>query len=600
MEKTNVKVLFLLCVFLITPSLAEGSDTGLDPPETVLSSSEMKTMVERFNEDGEFENEEAAHALYSHLSSVRHYEEQEETEKVMEAMEDFKKLLGDQQDNDFISEEAFNVLDSYTEDFMQDNDPESDAGPGTWYEGETPENVSEDDPVLLFVHGLDSSADTWFEDNDMYETAYEDGYQTAFIDLYPVEDNWDNGALLAEKIEQIYYHYDKTVVLIGHSKGGIDAQTALVHYDAHPYVGNVITLGSPHFGSQLADLAHSRWAGWLAELLDQRNNATYALQSGYMEGFRFETDPHPQVKHNDYYTLAGTSWGSFASPLFWGGLYLSFHGNNDGAVVTDDAYLPNESIVRIDEWDHQELNTGTATFDWFEPFLNESSVEDDATVTSTYDMERSNDQAGSDQLVRGGQHDGSSEEFFNVENDVNEISLDWISDQSVELEIYNPQGEEHESSVTSYQDNEFFKGGVHHNVHIDDPEPGEWRVQATSEHEGAYLATWHYVSPLSADVQLDVSASSMILQDESSILDEDDTDVSYHVDFIPEEGDSQQIADQFSFQRDSQEALTLPEVSQEGVYNITADIEGKDVDGAPFSRTIITTVFEDEDGNRFY
>ena len=46
-----------------------------------------------------------------------------------------------------------------------------------------------DGPVLVFVHGYKGTADDWWtitpydELNDMYVTAYQAGYRTAFVDL---------------------------------------------------------------------------------------------------------------------------------------------------------------------------------------------------------------------------------------------------------------------------------------------------------------------------------------------------------------------------------------------------------------------------------
>ena len=53
-----------------------------------------------------------------------------------------------------------------------------------------------------------------------------------------------NGKLLAEKLKEIYDVFGRKLIVIGHSKGGVDTQSALVYHNAHPYVEKVITLGS--------------------------------------------------------------------------------------------------------------------------------------------------------------------------------------------------------------------------------------------------------------------------------------------------------------------------------------------------------------------
>lgn len=108
--------------------------------------------------------------------------------------------------------------------------------PGNWYVGTTPSYVASSKHPILFVHGLNSSSSTWWEENDMYNTAYQAGFETAFIDLYPTDNMWDNGSLLAQKVKDIYSYFGEKVVVVAHSKGGVDTQSALVHYGAAPYV----------------------------------------------------------------------------------------------------------------------------------------------------------------------------------------------------------------------------------------------------------------------------------------------------------------------------------------------------------------------------
>src|SRR5699024_8851754 len=169
-------------------------------------------------------------------------------------------------------------------------------------------------PVLLFVPGLNNTAQIFWEDNDMYETALEAGYQTAFIQLNDAggesADMWDNGELLAEKIEEISVHFDNQPINISaFSKGGVDTQTSLTYYGADDCVQNVIPLSSPHHGSQLADLAYSFRAGWLADLIGAKGDGTYSMQIGNMDAFRSQTDAEPLAYATPYYTLGGTSWG---------------------------------------------------------------------------------------------------------------------------------------------------------------------------------------------------------------------------------------------------------------------------------------------------
>ncbi|MBN6205386.1 hypothetical protein JYK21_02890, partial [Ralstonia pickettii] len=210
----------------------------------------------------------------------------------------------------------------------------NEENPGEWYRGATPDNLRPDAPVLLFVPGLNNIAQIFWEDNNMYQTAHDAGYQTAFLQLYDAggesADMWNNGSLLASKISEISNYYNgKDITIIAYSKGGVDTQTALTYYGASQYVDNVITLSSPHHGSQLADLAYSSGAGWLADLIGAQGEGTAAMQTAYMANFRSETDAHANAYLNDYFTIGGTSWGAMFTANWFGGMYLSGYGPND-------------------------------------------------------------------------------------------------------------------------------------------------------------------------------------------------------------------------------------------------------------------------------
>ena len=175
---------------------------------------------------------------------------------------------------------------------------------------------SDQAPVLVFVHGLGRTAKDWWTAsgeygvNDMYAAAYQAGYRTAFVTLdfpenEPPHNMWDNGETLSRQLKAItgYYGVDQ-VDIVGHSKGGIDAQAAIVYYGAWQQVRSVFTLGTPHQGAELADLLYSDWADWLAELLGGRNDATLSMTTDYMQSFRALTDPRPEDDAVKYYSGA--------------------------------------------------------------------------------------------------------------------------------------------------------------------------------------------------------------------------------------------------------------------------------------------------------
>ncbi|QQK74794.1 serine hydrolase [Salicibibacter cibarius] len=81
--------------------------------------SHMTSLVEDFEEEGEFANDEAASTLQLHLTAVNHYEDQEEAEKVIQHMEGFQDLLAEQKINAEISQEAFHILDTQAADLIE-------------------------------------------------------------------------------------------------------------------------------------------------------------------------------------------------------------------------------------------------------------------------------------------------------------------------------------------------------------------------------------------------------------------------------------------------------------------------------------------------
>lgn len=78
--------------------------------EEVPTISDMKSLVERFEETGEIKDKGAAHALKIHLTAVEQYEKKEQAEKAVKHMKGFKLLLNHQVENNLTSEKAYNAL----------------------------------------------------------------------------------------------------------------------------------------------------------------------------------------------------------------------------------------------------------------------------------------------------------------------------------------------------------------------------------------------------------------------------------------------------------------------------------------------------------
>ncbi|MFA1822289.1 S8 family serine peptidase [Virgibacillus oceani] len=75
-----------------------------------VTAANMRTHVERLENEGAFTNEADTNLLKMHLTAVSQYEQQEAAEKVIRHTESFKLILDHQYDNELISDEAYDFL----------------------------------------------------------------------------------------------------------------------------------------------------------------------------------------------------------------------------------------------------------------------------------------------------------------------------------------------------------------------------------------------------------------------------------------------------------------------------------------------------------
>ena len=452
----------------------------------------------------------------------------------------------------------------------------SSGTPGTWYVGAEPSWIDPAKSPIVFVHGYNNSASVWWEGNDMYETALANGYQTAFIDLYSDRDMWENGAMLAQKLKVIYdYFGQKKLVVVGYSKGGVDAQTALVHYGAHPYVSNMITLSTPHHGTQLSDLAHSSAAWWLAALLGNNNDATRSLMTGNMSYFRSVTDGKQEAKLNRYYTLGGYKWGSFGSALYWGGLYLSSYGSNDGVVTVSSSRLPGGTIVREGAWNHTTIREGSYTFSVFKPY----TMSEQPAVASAFSAAESIvAEPDTNQIVKGGKAEKAIKESFVIEDGAESFQMAFLSEKKMpSLKLSGPDGQEYKATKIEQDKGDFFNGAWVHTFEIAKPEDGKWKVTGPA---AAYLFVVGIDSPLDVELKKDKNQS---------------VKASYNTKWIKYDRDGKKKLKEAG--KGSKAGKVLDgDLTDPGVYNLTTEITGVDAKGKPFERTVIESIYVDENG----
>ena len=207
--------------------------------------------------------------------------------------------------------------------------------------GKTPSGSTQ--PVLVFIHGYTGSTGSWLDDNDISSRAYSAGFRTAFVEVDPDGSTRQNGIVFADQLKRITSHFKVSkVIVVAHSKGGIDTESSIIHNSAGNYVKAVISLGSPYWGTPLADLAQSNWVWWLSYVFGQYNDATYSLQTGVMSAQRNAFDRHSK-NTVPFYSVG--AWGR-SGILYFSGWYLDASGygksnlGNDGVVPYRSALRP--------------------------------------------------------------------------------------------------------------------------------------------------------------------------------------------------------------------------------------------------------------------
>ena len=79
------------------------------------SPTDMKSLVDRYEESGDIKNSETAHALQIHLVALERYEEQELAKKLVKHLQGLRVLLDHQIKNEFITQKVYDVFKTDTD-----------------------------------------------------------------------------------------------------------------------------------------------------------------------------------------------------------------------------------------------------------------------------------------------------------------------------------------------------------------------------------------------------------------------------------------------------------------------------------------------------
>jgi triacylglycerol lipase len=143
---------------------------------------------------------------------------------------------------------------------------------------------------------------------------------------------------------------DERVNIVAHSMGGLDARYAISQLGLSGKVASLITIGTPHLGTPLADMGSkmlARLVRMLARFIDLR--AFVDLTTAGMERFNRQV---PDALGVAYGSVVGHSAKLRTHPLLWAPhVYLSkYAGPNDGLVPS--ASQPWGDVVQEIEADH--------------------------------------------------------------------------------------------------------------------------------------------------------------------------------------------------------------------------------------------------------
>jgi pimeloyl-ACP methyl ester carboxylesterase len=383
----------------------------------------------------------------------------------------------------------------------------SDAG--NIYYGATPSNLRAGSPVIVFIHGYFSRASSWWILNDMYTKAFNDGYRTAFVSVHPDKDMWVNGQLFSTMLGTITNNLGvNKVVVVAHSKGGLDTDAAVVHYGAHTRVERVITLSTPHYGTPLADLAQSGWVSWLSTIFGQVNDATNSLQTGYASAFRTQTANHPNYSKAKFRTVG--AWG-YGILLAIPGAYLdlnggnAFTGGNDGVVTYKSSKRPNSRTLLsgFGNWrtnyNHLEVQQGYSMWSTIKsnlPFtlskVEAKPIENEAAFNPNAVIESRVQVISSEKTSRN----------FMVEEGVTATMLDIHSlNENEEFVIIAPNGEKVNPKVlrVSEKANDLI-GGFATTLSIENPQVGTYSIESTSAFVALVTANEGIVLRMTSDL----------------------------------------------------------------------------------------------------
>jgi triacylglycerol lipase len=168
-----------------------------------------------------------------------------------------------------------------------------------------------------------------------------------------------NAGAIQQQVERIYRRKQQTVVILAHSKGGVDTLAALAMYpNLADQVHAVVAMQSPYGGSPIAaDLqacpGTKMAVGAAMRVLFFGNPAAIADLTFDARRAFITAHPLPEVP---VVSLATSLPPKLGQVLMGSSKYMldRYELPSDGLVVPDDAVVPGSRVVRLDNMSHAE------------------------------------------------------------------------------------------------------------------------------------------------------------------------------------------------------------------------------------------------------
>ncbi|MFD2564202.1 T9SS type A sorting domain-containing protein [Aquimarina rubra] len=275
----------------------------------------------------------------------------------------------------------------------------------TIHYGVTPPNYN--GKVILFNHGyIDLNQTQFLFDNSFYQKTYDEGYQAVFVATTRGGGIWVNGELLAESIDIITAKYNVSdVSIIAHSNGGKAAEAAMIQYGKKNKVSQVFALGTPYWGTYLADISQMPWLNWAWRLTGLNEGARTSTTYYCRDVVRPYLDNNSNNEPEKFVVLGASGYFNGSNLLAraafttTGGILLPVQGANDGVAPYRSTLRPGaEYVFRKNDYraffDHIDVSLGQFSWRYVKSYLQnrsqksnqslETNIADNHITTSNY------------------------------------------------------------------------------------------------------------------------------------------------------------------------------------------------------------------------